>query len=768
MRKRGITLRPAARLLFGALGLMATVTLPVLGQLQVTVAGNEIHYTAGGDSGPDKTYCVTAVVVDGTVFAHGTVPPCTTVPLNTGAKACNWAGAHVVSAYAISPTGPNFPLGQPQIVTVTASPPAACNITTSVDFDITNATPSADRRVLLSNMSTNLAGVPNYPYPRLQALLARDKVIPVNLRTIENGAATSGIPVTLRVIDPADPSAYVAGGTGIVQPVPGSQPGDNLGTILPKLKGTGVTDNLNGTYSVTSGANGYIETEMELDASARAGDNYQVVATATFTGGSTKTATSGAITAWKRLFVEKSQMFRAGAPLATNAPAGLPSIVILDEPIASRGVDAFRRNDFVMLMHAPSWGQPKNPVLFYRVVYQVAARPQRFRAQAPAAGPGLVTTNGTAVIVGNGTRFNRLDVGDVINVPTGVPGQREPRVVLAIADNTHLTVDTPPTLVAADQPYTIGDPHLVPGVNYRRVQLDRPLTESYQREPLVRDFRILALNDAVVRLGPGGLTPADYFDADDSQLAGLVMTNAFPAAYAEYIVLPPQPAGGVNPVPRMVLTSAINESGKSTQQFIDKWLALPTPLPLPSTSPDPLDWYRYSTPPNHQLLLIGDTEVRDVTQSGSNGFLSKSIDGERASVLNRGSLEYFVSNSANPLFGADADIVLRRTMVHEITHQWWTDDAVFGHFDHCHPEVAYDSTQPYPTASGTPPPGLRFCLMSWAESGLQMPAPGNPQLMVSMVQYLYRDGYTSFHIAQVPGWHSEYLSIRRTPDPWTP
>jgi hypothetical protein len=750
-----------------ALMLFCVAGLPMSAQVSAYVSGNTIYYTAGGGQQSDTSFCVTAVLIDSvTSLANGNAPPCRNTPLNSSFEGCNWVGVHTVSAYTYNPNGGVRYLGD-TTVTVVEPPPASCSMAPSeVRFDITDSTAEEDRRVLLSNLNVNGAGVPNFPYPRIQAFLSRDKIIPIGLRTLYNSVATPGVDVSLKVIDPADPSPYVAGGAGIVQPVPGSHPADNDGTVLPKITGTGVTDNGGGIYSVTSGANGYVSVALELDPSARAGDNYQVVATATFSDGSTKTGTSGSITAWKRMFLEKRQMYRRGAPLATDAPMGISTIVIPVDPIASSGADAFARNDIIMLMHAPGFGQPKAPVFFHSNTYRIARNPARFRAQAPVAGRGAVTTNGTPSIVGTGTRFTGLSTGEVINLASANPDELESRVIVAIADATHLTVDQIPAVTAANQPYTVGDPSLVPGRYYRRLTLDRALTETYVREPLIQPRGPLTLNDGVVRVTGGTTVPAEYFDISTNLLTGssaAPFDRAFPAAYTEYIVLPPA-SGVVTPLPRRILSAG---GDPNTQRFIDKWFALPTPVPLPSTDPDRIWWTGYLTPPNHQLLLVGDTDSADVTTSGSNGFLSRDLPAERASVLNRGTVEYQVGTDG-PLRDATVDTVLQRTTVHEITHQWWVNDPVFGRSDHCHPQVAYDSMHGYPP-SGTPPAGLHFCLMSDANAGPSMPAPWNPSVSINMIQYMYRDGHTAFHITNAGGeTHSEYLSIRKMADPWRP
>jgi len=745
---------------------------PALAQLQAHADGNNIVYSAGGAPvSSDDSYCATAVILDETQrFSNGNAPPCQRAPLNAGTFTCNWAGTHTVRAYAYNPDGKQIPLGK-VTVTITVPPGIGCNYPPrSVKFDISDTAPAQDRRVLLSNMHIGPGGAPDYLYPHFQQLLARDAAIPLNLRTIYNGSATPGVAVTLRISDPADASPYVAGGPGIVQPVPGSPANDNVGA-LPRITGPGVFANSDGTYSVLSGSEGYIETELELDATARAGDNYRVIATATFEDGQTATATSGAITVWKRVFVEKRNMYRHGASLATDAPAGLNRIVVPDLPISSDGNnDEFRRDDYVQLMHAPTWGQPKLPVSFYKRVHRITANPRRFRARREEPGPGLITTNGTTSIVGNGTRFNRLDVGDVVNIPIGGPQQSEPRVVMAIIDNTHLTVDAAPTAAAADQPYTIGDPNLVPGRNYLRIPIDPPLVESYVREPLVnRQSGVTALNDAVIELGPT-TGPGDFFEVSHSLLTGNTVSNwqlPLAAAYTEYIVLS-APGGIVSPIPRVLLGP-----NKTAQQFVDKWFMLPNPAPLPATGGDPLDWYRYPTPPNHQLLLVADTEPQGALNSTNNGFLlTDYISGEKAAIVNRGTVEYQVTNDAGALNEADPDVVLPRTLVHEMVHQWLANRGVVavggGPDDHCHPMVAYDSPVGYPQANGTPPQGLRFCLMSSASRSPLMPAHWNSNIMVGMVPYFYRYGVTTCHITVGTVPHSEYLAIRRAADPWTP
>ena len=137
------------------------------------------------------------------------------------------------------------------------------------------------------------------------------------------------------------------------------------------------------------------------------------------------------------------------------------------------------------------------------------------------------------------------------------------------------------------------------GNNYVRLTLDRALTEDYQREPLVvASTGNLKLNDAVVRLTSNTSPPpsSDSFDSDNSLIVGAAESqwgHAFPAAYAEYVILPQSQMS----MPRMVLSNQ-----RATQQFIDKWFMSPAPQPLPSTDPDHLNWFTYAVPPNHQCF----------------------------------------------------------------------------------------------------------------------------------------------------------------------
>jgi len=670
-----------------------------------------------------------------------------------------------------------------------------------IQFDITNTTPADDRRVLLSNLHHSPGTtMPQFPYPLYQGRLAKDAAIPIDLRILYGGVGTSGVPVTLRIIDPPDPSEYIVGTANWQgQPVPGatlSHTGDNVGPP-PTFHGNCVPC---ATYSVTSGANGTITAELDLDPQTRAGDNYQVEATARFPNGTTKTVRSGVITAWKRMFVEKQQMFRSGVPLAGDAPIGVTHIIVPDIDISDTTGDRIGRTDYLVLLHAPSFGQPKVVSSFYQGRYQVNGHPRTFTIPTtgyPAAGIGTVHTFGTTSIEGIQSHFHRqVDVDDVINLPSATGGT-EARWVVAVLDNTHLTVNAPTSTNTGTGasvpglPYTIGDSNLLSGLTYVRLPLDRPLTENYQREPLAARG-VVSLNDSVARLTVSQFPPAaaDYFDVDDlstsipSLLTGTAdadqWRHPFPAAYTEYIVLPRQ--GPLVPLPR----TQFPNGDPLSQWFVDKWFSLPRPsVAAPSLMTNcgvagcGFLAFDYSVPPNHQLVLVGDTRP-DGVDLGQTGFSRFGASRQRCTVLDRGEAEYDVANATNfqcttatasnctsSIYRLDVDQIMRKVEVHEIAHQWDVDG---GSAAHCK-TVGYNSLQAYPTPHTpplTPPAGTLFCTMA-VDLHLLMPDPWNSSLSIYQTSHAYGDGNATFHMVLSSGvWSSEYLTIRNTLDPWTP
>jgi len=350
-------------------------------------------------------------------------------------------------------------------------------------------------------------------------------------------------------------------------------------------------------------------------------------------------------------------------------------------------------------------------------------------------------------------------------------------MVMTIADNAHLTVSAPATVTASNLTYNVGDPNLLIGANYRRLTLNRPLAENYQREPLIAGSTgVLTLNDAVARIAAATLASGDFFDSMDTLLTGTTgnqWTKVFPSAYTEYIVLPPQPnagLGAVAPVPRAVIA----DLGLG-QKFVDKWFLTPTATAMPLNQPALTDNFSWTVPANHQTLLIGDFFPQ--LKAGDTPYTApvQTVPAAQTySILYRGRVEQYIPLNTSNIHDRTPDAVLQKVEVHELTHQWRLNGGpTSGHGDHCYPEVAYNSPAAYPQTNGqpggTPAPGTLFCTMSEASTNLTMPAPWDPTVAINPVVWQYGNGVTAFHMALInSNWDSEYLGIRKAPADWQP
>ncbi len=148
------------------------------------------------------------------------------------------------------------------------------------------------------------------------------------------------------MLDPPDTSRYI----------PASQPtkNDNLdpadqGGLNSRLSATTVTGDANGHFTVTL-----------TTTSQYGGDNYIVEASAdpafpcatADPTGVDRCASTGTIQAWKRMYVEMDQMYRASALLSDFAFPGDTHIYINDSSL-------FKAGDSVTLIHAPSYNRSK-------------------------------------------------------------------------------------------------------------------------------------------------------------------------------------------------------------------------------------------------------------------------------------------------------------------------------------------------------------------------------------------------------------------------
>jgi hypothetical protein len=155
-------------------------------------------------------------------------------------------------------------------------------------------------------------------------------------------STVGGRTVYLRVIDPPDRSVYVPAGA--------QQPNDNSESVTayPRIPASVTTDS-DGRFAATL-----------LITSQHAGDNYQVEASIDPSISSNSSYEcgpgcfrSGTITAWKRVYVERDRMFRAGAFLTQDVTpctgSGCPATTVIRVNNA-RDVAGARR---LRLMHAP-------------------------------------------------------------------------------------------------------------------------------------------------------------------------------------------------------------------------------------------------------------------------------------------------------------------------------------------------------------------------------------------------------------------------------
>jgi hypothetical protein len=207
------------------------------------------------------------------------------------------------------------------------------------DFDISAQTDPEDRRVLIAKHRSDFTYTSHF-----QNLIARDREVPIRVRVNDALGPLPGETVYFRVADPPDASPYI--------PAASRHANDNRDTndtTSGQLTGTGITpvSGHPGVVSAVTGPTGLVEMTLTVSDEV-AGDNYEVEGSfdPTFTC-SPFCSKSATLTAWKRVYVEKDEMFRGGAFLAANAAAGQNMVRVRDS------ATAFHRNDLIRLIHAP-------------------------------------------------------------------------------------------------------------------------------------------------------------------------------------------------------------------------------------------------------------------------------------------------------------------------------------------------------------------------------------------------------------------------------
>jgi hypothetical protein len=239
------------------------------------------------------------------------------------------------------------------------------------------------------------------------------------------------------------------------------------------------------------------------------------------------------------------------------------------------------------------------------------------------------------------------------------------------------------------------------------------LAHEFGRDPSSLDVPFLA--DSISALVGTNLSTADWFDASDD-----LFSNVFAEAFTEYVILPDRPSGFV-PVANFG-----NTNEPDLQAFANKWSA--------SVGTDG------DTPPNHQLLLIADSDHGTAPDAG---MTVTQVRGQASSWVWRGTIETQVTISGNPNAGQDPNLWAAKNTAHELAHQWKTD-TMFNLVDHCPA-----TTKAYNDSS-------LYCLLANNSTGGAETQRGN--------------GIARFHLLPLPGggWHSEYFEIRRRLDPFLP
>ncbi|PYQ52248.1 MAG: hypothetical protein DMF59_05370 [Acidobacteria bacterium] len=202
----------------------------------------------------------------------------------------------------------------------------------SVTFDISATTPEEQRRVLMHRWRTET----DYPYfSSFQDAAGatdtdRDGHISITATVRDaGGAVLPNFDMLVRVVDPPDPSTYVPTGMSVR--------GDNpYGTALFTMPVYGETQ-----YSwqqVTTDVNGRISLVYPMS-SRVAGDNVQIeasgiylpyISTAPRCTPALGCYTSGIITNWRRVYIERDRMFRAGTFLTQDAAQSATTLNVED------------------------------------------------------------------------------------------------------------------------------------------------------------------------------------------------------------------------------------------------------------------------------------------------------------------------------------------------------------------------------------------------------------------------------------------------------
>ena len=254
------------------------------------------------------------------------------------------------------------------------------------------------------------------------------------------------------------------------------------------------------------------------------------------------------------------------------------------------------------------------------------------------------------------------------------------------------------------------------------VNLGRKQGNTIIVEQLQHDYRVestdQSIGDGISKLDTLTLGPGDYFDASP----GLVTGEAFLEAFTQNIYLPDTTTpGAMVPVPFLETNTELE-----LQNLAEKWSSVVVNGMLL---------------PNHQLLIIAADNGSGAARGTDSGVAISQVAGRTSSWVFRGTIEQVLRGGSNSVVTGDRWAM--KTSAHEIAHQWRANRA-WNLTDHCP-----DTTTMYDD------PAL-YCLL----------AENHPD----RAETQRANGIARFHMLRLTSdvWHSEYLGIRRRPDPFVP
>ena len=303
----------------------------------------------------------------------------------------------------------------------------------------------------------------------------------------------------------------------------------------------------------------------------------------------------------------------------------------------------------------------------------------------------------------------------------------------AIAKNETIIIVHAPQLDRTDvdagwyaETHTVLSVEHLSGDSYR-VNLGSKQGNTTVVESLEHDYRVESfdrrIGDAVSKLDGPQLTPADLNDASMTLVTG----EAFLDAFTENVILPDQTTSDAAAFVPYVATA--EES--LLQNLAEKWSSV----------------VNGTLAPNHQLLIIASTNSEDPMKKDGAGLTITHLPTRTSSWVFKQNVAIRLKAESG-LRGDDSALVemwALKTSAHEIAHQWRANEY-WNSADHC------------PTDTKTWNDPSAYCLLA-----------GHSDAGAGLVSQR-TNGIARFHIITLPGGevNSEYLGIRRRPDPFVP